>query len=128
MPSKIFSLHCLENESNVLNVSNTEGAQISSDLPQASDSESVMAIETEITQSKSLAVLQIDRETTPRENEKKVVKSTNIASQECLLLSNDEGSERLEKFLPAKLDSLTGEGLETIVEADFSLVLESLDK
>ena len=41
-----------------------------------------------------------------------------VDSQECLLWSNDEGSEGLEKFLRDKLESFGGEGIETIVEID----------
>ena len=39
-----------------------------------------------------------------------------VGSQECPLLSSDEGSEGLEKFLRDKLESFGGEGIENIVE------------
>ena len=57
-------------------------------------------------------------------NEKRVI----IGSQECLLSSSDKGNERLAKSLRDKLDSLSGEGLERIVEVDITVVLELLDE
>ena len=50
-----------------------------------------------------------------------------VGSQECLLLSSDEGSEGLEKFLRDKLESFGGEGIENIVEVDPAGVLDLLD-
>ena len=57
-------------------------------------------------------------------NEKRVI----INSQECLVSSSDKGSEGLEYFLRDKLDSLSDEGLERIVEVDPTVVLELLDE
>ena len=51
-----------------------------------------------------------------------------LVVKKCLLSSCDEGSEGLEKFLSDKLDSLSGEGLERIVEVDPTVVLELLDE
>ena len=48
-------------------------------------------------------------------------------SQECLLLSSDEGREGLEKFLRDKLESFGGEGRENIVDVDPAGVLGLLD-
>ena len=50
-----------------------------------------------------------------------------VGSQECLLLSSDEGSEGLEKFLRDELESFSGEGIENILEVDPAGVLELLD-
>ena len=49
-----------------------------------------------------------------------------ISSQECLMSNSDDGSEGLEKFVRAKLDSFGGEGLDKIVEVDPAIVLELL--
>ena len=57
-----------------------------------------------------------------------VAKSISVASRECLFSNSVEGSGALESFLHDKLDSLSGEGLERIVEADPSGVLVSLDE
>ena len=46
------------------------------------------------------------------------------ASQVCLLSSSDEGSGALEKFLRDKFGSLSGKGLEKIVQNGLSGVLE----
>ena len=50
-----------------------------------------------------------------------------VGSQECLLSSSDERSERLEKFLRDKLESLGGDGIEKNAEVDPAGVLELLD-
>ena len=130
VPRKILSFHCLENESNELKDSNTEGTESFPDFPQRSESEIVIIEETETSPTKRLAVLKIAgaEESTIRE-----CKNTNEElvfgdSQECLLSSSDVRSKGLEKFLPYKLHSLSGEGLEMIVEADPTVVLELLDE
>ena len=57
-----------------------------------------------------------------------VTNGASVVSQECLLSSNDKGSGALGRLLPDKLDSLSGEGLERIVEVDQSGVLALLDE
>ena len=59
LPRKFFSFHCLENESNELNGSNTEGAENSPDLPRTSDLETVVVARTEISPTKRLTVLHV---------------------------------------------------------------------
>ena len=51
-----------------------------------------------------------------------------VGGQKCLMSTSDEGNEGLEKFLRDKLDSLSCEGLERIVEVDPTVALELLDK
>ena len=68
------------------------------------------------------------KESTVRETEDRNKERAIFGSQECLLLSSDEGSEGLEKFLRDKLDSLSGEGLKRIVEVDPTVVHELLDE
>ena len=46
-----------------------------------------------------------------------------VGGQECLLSICDKGSEGLEKFLRDRLDSFSGEGLDSIVEVDPTVVL-----
>ena len=50
-----------------------------------------------------------------------------VGSQKCLFSSSDEGSEGLEKFLRDKVESLRGDGIESIAEVDPAGVLELLD-
>ena len=54
-----------------------------------------------------------------------VTKGVSVASQECLLSCSNKGSGALERFLHVKLDFLSGEGLESIVEVDPFCVLAS---
>ena len=129
LPCKFFSFHCLENESNVAKDHNTEGTENQPDLPQRSEVEIVVIEETETSQTKSLAVLQVTggKETMVEEGGDVNKECFTVGSQECLLSSGDEGSEGLEKFLRDKLESFGGEGIENIVEVDPAGVLELLD-
>ena len=130
MPRKFIGFHCLENESNELKESNTEGCENFPDLPQKSEWEVVIIEETETSLTKSLAVLQAAgvKESTVRESEDTNEERVIVGSQECLLSSSDEGSGGLEKFLRNKLDSLSGEEFERIVEVDPTVVLALLDE
>ena len=123
---KFISFHCLENESNVPKDHNTEESENYSDLPQRSEVEIVVIEERETSPSKSLAVLQFTggKKTMVEEGVNVNAESLVVGSQECLLSSSDEGSEGLEKFLRDKLESLGGDGIENIVEADPAGVLE----
>ena len=129
LPRKFISFHCLENESNVPKGHNTEETENYPDLPQRSEVEIVVIEETETSQSKSLAVLQVTggKKTMVEERGNVNKESFAVVSQECLLSSSDEGSEGLEKFLRDKLESLGGDGLENIAEVDPAGVLELLD-
>ena len=77
-----------------------------------------------------MAVLQVEggKEATVGETEDTNEECVIVGSQECLLLSSDEGSEGLEKCLRDKLNSFSGEGLDRIVEVDPTVVLELLDE
>ena len=89
-----------------------------------------MVIEkTETPPAKSMAVLQVTggKEAMVEELADVNKECLLVGSQECLLSSSDEGSERLEKFLRDKLESFGGEGIENIVEVDPAGVLELLD-
>ena len=129
LPRKFISFHCLENESNVPNDHNTEGAENFPDLPQRSEVEIVVIEETETSPTKSLAVLQVTgcKETMVEERGIVDKKCLVVRSQECLLSSSDEGSEGLQKFLRDKLESFGGEGIENIMEVDPAGVLDLLD-
>ena len=129
LPRKFISFHCLENESNVPKDHNTEGTENYPDLPQRSEGEIVVIEETETSPTKSLAVLQVagGKETMVEERGDVNKECLTVGSQECLLLSSDEGSEGLEKFLRDKLESFGGEGIENIVKVDPAGVLELLD-
>ena len=124
LPRKFISFHCLQNESNVPKDHNTEGTENYLDLPQRSEVEIVVIEERETSPTKSLAVLQV---TGSKETMFEERGNVNVGSQECLLLSSDEGSEGLEKFLRDKLESFGGEGIENIVEVDPAGVLDLLD-
>ena len=128
LPRKFISFHCLENESNEVKERNTERTENFPDLPQRSESEITIIDETETSPTKSLAVLQVAgaKEPTVRGDEDKNKKRVIIGSHECLMLTSDDGSEGFERFLRDKLDSLSGEGLEGIVEVDPTAVLEFL--
>ena len=129
LPRKFISFHCLENESNVPKDHNTEGTENYPDLPQRSEVEIVVIEETETSPTKSLAVLQVtgDKQTMGEERGNVDNESFAVVNQECLLSSSDEGSEGLEKFLRDKLESLGGDGIESIAEVDPAGVLELLD-
>ena len=129
LPRKFISFHCLENESNVLKDHNTEGTENYPDLPQRSEVEIEVIEETETSPTKSLEVLQVTgSEKTISEERGNVDKEIlAVGSQECLLLSSDEGSDGLEKFLRDKLESLGGGEIENITEVDPAGVLELLD-
>ena len=126
LPQKFISFHCLENESNEPKDSNTEGTENIPELPQKSDSEIVVIEETETSPSKSLAVLQVAgaEESTVKGDNDTSEEYVVITSQECLILSSDDGKEELETFLRNKLDSFGGEGLDKMVEVDPAVVLE----
>ena len=128
-PRKFISFHCLENESNVPKDHNTEETEKYPDLPQRSEVEIVVIEETEISPSKSLAVLQVTsgKKTMGEERGNVDKESFAVVSQECLLSSSDEGSEGLEKCLRDKLESLGGDGIENIAEVDPAGVLDLLD-
>ena len=130
LPRKFFGLHCLENKSNELKDSNTEGTEKYPELPQRSESENVVIKETETFPTESLTVLQVagGKGAMVGETEDTNKKSVIVGGQECLRLSSHEGSERLEMFLRDKLDSFSGEGLDRIVEVDPTAVLELLDE
>ena len=100
LPRKFISFHCLENESNVLKDRNTEGTENSPNLPQRNDSEIVVFEETDTSPSKSLAVLQVAgaEESTVKGDKETSEERVVISSQECLMSSSDDGSERLESF------------------------------
>ena len=85
--------------------------------------------ETETSPTKSLAVLQVTggKKMMSEERGNVAKECLIVGSQECLLSSSDEGSEGLERFLPDKLESLGGDGIEKIAEADPAGVLELLD-
>ena len=110
--------------------SNTEGTENYPDLHQRRESEIVVIEETETSPSKTLAVLQVARGKGAMvgETEDTNKESVIVGGQECLLSSSDEGSEGLEKFLRDKLVSISGEGLDRIVEVDLTVVLELLDE
>ena len=129
LPRKFISFHCLENESNVPKDHNTEGTENYPDLPQRSEVEIVVKEKTETSPSKSLAVLQVTGGKEAMVEERGIANEgcLVVGSQECLLSSNDEGSEGLEKILRDKLESFGGEGIENIVEVDLAGVLELLD-
>ena len=129
LPRKFISFHCLENECNVPKDHNTERTENYPDLPQRSEVEIVVIEETETSPTKSLAVLQVtgDKRRMVEERGNVNEESLVVGSQECLLLSSDEGSEGLEKFLRDKLESLGGDGIENIAEVDPAGVLEFLD-
>ena len=128
-PRKFISFHCLENDSNVSKDHNTEGTENYPDLPQRSEVEIVVIKETETSPTKSLALLQVtgDKQTMGEERGNVDNESFAVVSQECLLSSSDEGSEGLEKFLRDKVESLGGDEIENIAEADPAGVLELLD-
>ena len=104
LPRKFMSFHCLENESNVPKDHNTEGTENYPDLPQGSEVETVVNEETETSPTKRLAVLQVTvgKKTMSEERGNVDKECLIVGSQECLLSSNDEGSEGLEKFLREK--------------------------
>ena len=129
LPRKFISFHFLENESNVPKDHKTEGTENFPDLPQRSEVEIVVIEETETSLTKSLAVLQVTggKETMVEERGNVDKECLVVSSQECPLLSSDEGSEGLEKFLREKLESFGGEGIENNVEVDPTGVLDLLD-
>ena len=129
LPRKFISYHCLENESNVPKDHSTEETENYPDLPQRSNVEIVVIEETETSPTKSLAVLQVTggKKTMSEERGNVDKDCLIVGSQECLLLSSDEGSEGLEKFLRDKLESPGGDGKENIAEVDPAGVLELLD-
>ena len=100
LPEELLIFHCLEIESNVLNVGNTEGAENAPDISRASKSEIVIVEEAETSPSKNLIVLHVAaaRQATSRESEETVLRSAINANQECLLPSSDEESGGLQKF------------------------------
>ena len=120
LPRKFFSSHCLQNESNELRSSNTEGTENFPDLPQRIEVEAVKVAETKYSPSKSLAVLKVDAVNDPvsKDDEDVFTENIRLASQECLLSSSDEGSGALEIFLRERLDALSGQSLEKIMEVD----------
>ena len=59
LPRGHLSFHCLENESNELKNSNTEGTENFPDLPRASEAETVIVTDTETSLTKSLIVLHV---------------------------------------------------------------------
>ena len=103
VPRKFFRFHCSDSESIVLNNSNTESAENSSNLPRTSGLETFK--ETETSLANSLAVLHVatTKESTPRDSGENIVSTSSIASQESLLSSNDEGSGGLEKFFAREI-------------------------
>ena len=107
---------------------NTEGTDNYPDLPQRSESETVVIEETETSPTKNLAVLQVagGKGVMIEETEDAKKESSIVSGQECLLSCSNEGSGGLEKFLRDKLDSFSGEGLDRIVELDATVVLELL--
>ena len=127
---RFISFHCLENESNVLKESNTEGTENYPDLLLRGKSETVVVEETETSPSESLEVLQVAGGkgavvgVTDDLNKESVI----VGGQECLLSSSDEGSEGLEKFMHDKLDSFSGEVSDRIVEVDPTVMLELFDE
>ena len=125
LPRKFISFHCLENESNVPKDHNTKGTENYPDLPQRSEVEILVIEGTETSPTKCLAVLQVTggKQTVVEERGNVNKERLIVGSQECLLLSSDEGSEGLEKFLRDKLESFDGEGIENIVEIDPAEVL-----
>ena len=130
LPHKFISFYCLENESNVLKDRNTEGTENYPDITQRSESEIVVIEETETSQTKSLAVLQVagGKEVMVGETEDTSKESVIVGVEKILLSSGDKGSGGLEKFLRDKLDSFSGEGLDKTVEVDPPIVLELLDE
>ena len=76
--------------------------------------------ETETSATKSLAVLQVTggKETMVEERGNVNEECLIVGSQECLLSSSDEGSERLEKFFRDKLESFGDGRIKNIVEVD----------
>ena len=108
---------------------NTEGTENYPDLPKRSEVGIVVFEETETSPTKSLAELQVTggKETMVEERGGVNKENLTVGSQECLLSTSDEGSERLEKFLRDKLESFGSEGIENFVEVDPAGVLELLD-
>ena len=95
LPRKFISFHCLENESNEVRNSNTEGAENFPDIPQRNEAAIVVIAETETSPTQSLAVLQVagGKGAMLEETEGTSKQSVIVGSQECLLSSSDEGSE-----------------------------------
>ena len=129
LPRKFISLHCLENESNELKNCNTEGTENFPEIPRTSEIESVIIEETWTYPAKSLAESQVAaaKDSAVKETEETNEERVIVASQEGLLSISDEGSEGLEKLLRDDFDSLSGQGLERIMEVDPSVLLELLD-
>ena len=123
LPGEIISFHCLEND---LKDGNTEGTENFPVLPQRSESVTVIVTETEDSLLKSLAVMKVTA--VSKDDLDVVTQDVRFAKQGCLLCSSDEGSVALERFLHEKLDALSGEGLEKIVEVDPSGMLALLEK
>ena len=130
LPPKFISFRCLEKESNELKDSNTEGAENYPDIPQGSESETVVIEETETSPSESFSVLQVagGKGAIVGETEDRNKESVIVSGQECLMSGNDKGSEGLEKCFRDKLESFSGEGLDRILEVDPNVVLELLDE
>ena len=102
----------------------------SPELPRTIELEAVGIKKLETSPAKSLAVLQVaaTRESNLREKEETNEERVIIASQELLLSSSEKGSKALEKSFHDKLDSLTGKGLERVVDVDPNVVHELLDE
>ena len=90
----------------------------------------MIVTETEDSPSKSLAVMKNAAVIDPvsKDDVEVVAENVRIASQECLLSSGDGGSVALERILHEKLDALSAEGLEEIVEVDPSGMLPLLEE
>ena len=89
----------------------------------------LIVAETETSPSKNLTVLHVAVvfEGVANNDLDHVAVNLSGARHECLLSSSDENTCAPERCLHHKLDSLSGEGLERIVEAGTSGVLASVD-
>ena len=101
LPRNFVRLPCLENESNALNVSSTDCAEHSSDLPRESEWETVVVAKTETCHRKNLTAVQVAAVGEPVSNKKMdvIAKGASVAGQECLLSNSVESSGASERFL-----------------------------
>ena len=119
-PRNFISFRCLENEYNEEGARNTEDVKNFPNLPEASELETVLVDETENFPSKSLTVMQVAAVRNPvtKDDMNVVAENVRMATQECLLSTSEGVSRFLERFLHERLDPLSGEGLDKIVEVD----------
>ena len=130
LPRKFISFRSLENEPTEEDGNNNEAVDNFPNVSHDSESETATAAEIETTPTKSLAVLHAAAvgESAANDDVDIVAEGVCVASGESLLSGSDGGSGALERFLHDHFDSLSGEVLERIVEADLSGALASLEE